>query len=78
VGDAESTVGFEEDIKPLFRQKDRDRMEWAFDLWSYDAVKENAEGIFERLEDGDMPCDGEWPEEQVALFKKWMDDGMSP
>ena len=78
MGDAESTVGFEEDIKPLFRQKDRDRMEWAFDLWSYDAVKENAEGIFERLEDGDMPCDGEWPEEQVALFKKWMDDGMAP
>jgi len=78
VGDAESTVGFEEDIKPLFRQKDRDRMEWAFDLWDHNAVKENAEGIFERLEDGDMPCDGEWPEEQVALFKKWMDEGMAP
>jgi hypothetical protein len=77
MGDAEATVSFEDDIKPLFRQKDRDRMEWAFDLWDYEAVKENAEGIHERLEAGDMPCDGEWPEEQVALFKKWMDEGMS-
>jgi len=78
MGDAETSVSFEDDIKPLFRQKDRDRMEWAFDLWDYEAVKENAEGIHERLEGGDMPCDGEWPEEQVALFKKWMDEGMSP
>jgi hypothetical protein len=78
VGDAETTVSFEDDIKSLFREKDRDRMEWAFDLWDYEAVKENAEGIFERLEDGDMPCDGEWPEEHVALFKRWMDGGMAP
>ena len=25
-----------------------------------------------------MPCDGAWPEEQIGLFKKWMDDGTAP
>jgi hypothetical protein len=76
VGDAEQTLSFEEDIKPLFRQKDRERMEWAFDLWDYEAVKENSDGILERLEAGDMPCDGEWPEEQVTTFRNWIDGGM--
>jgi hypothetical protein len=78
VGDAERTVGFEEDIKPLFRQTDRERMEWAFDLWDYESVKENSDPILERLEEGDMPCDGEWPEEQIALFRSWIDGGTAP
>jgi hypothetical protein len=78
VGDAEQVVGFEEDIKPLFRQKDRERMEWAFDLWDFESVKENSDAILERLEGGDMPCDGEWPDEQVTLFRTWVDGGMAP
>ena len=32
--DAGSTVSFATDIKPLFRQKDRNSMESHFDLWS--------------------------------------------
>jgi len=71
-------IGFEDDIKPLFREKDRSQMEWAFDLWSYDDVKENADAILERLQDGDMPCDGEWPEDQIALFKRWAEGGTAP
>jgi hypothetical protein len=78
MGDEQKQVGFDEDIKPLFREMDRARMEWAFDLWSYDDVKENSEGILERLEAGDMPCDEEWPEEQIELFRNWMDKGMAP
>ncbi len=74
----EPTVSFEDDIQPLFRESDRERMEWAFDLWEYSDVKENAQAILERLEDGDMPCDGEWPEEQVQLFRRWIDGGMAP
>jgi hypothetical protein len=72
---SDGAVSFEGDIRPLFRDKDRERMEFAFDLWSYDDVKDNADAILERLEEGDMPCDGAWPEEQVALFKRWVEAG---
>ena len=78
MGDSETAPGFEDDIKPLFREKDRERMEWAFDLWSYEDVKENAEAILERLQDGDMPCDGEWPEQQIELFRAWSQGGTAP
>ena len=62
---------FETDIKPLFRQADRDAMKWAFDLWSEDDVRANADAIAERLDDGSMPCDGVWPAEQIEQFRKW-------
>jgi hypothetical protein len=77
VGDTE-TLGFESDIKPLFRESDQKRMEFAFDLWSYEDVKDNADAILERLEEGDMPCDGAWPDEQVARFRSWVQGGMGP
>lgn len=67
---------FEKDIKPLFREFDREQMEYSFDLWKYDDVKENADAIVERLEEGDMPCDEPWPQEQIDLFKGWVDEGM--
>jgi hypothetical protein len=78
MGDQEVTVGFDEDIKPMFREEDRQRMDWAFDLWDYEAVKENSDTILERLEAGDMPCDGAWPDEDVAKFRTWIDAGMAP
>ena len=62
---ADERVSFEQDIKPLFRPTDRESMAWAFDLASYDEVKANAAAILERLGDGSMPCNGEWPREQV-------------
>ena len=65
-------------IRPLFRDKDRQRMEWAFDLWRYEDVKENAEAILQRVEDGDMPCDGGWPEEQIGRLRSWVRGGMAP
>jgi hypothetical protein len=68
VSAADEGVSFEEDIKPLFRPMDHESMAWAFDLASYDEVKENAEAILERLRDGSMPCDGEWSEGQVERF----------
>jgi hypothetical protein len=66
---------YETDIKPLFRERDRESMEWAFDLWSYNDVSQNADAILARLQNGTMPCDGAWPEAQVALFQSWVDDG---
>ena len=68
-------ISFERDIKPLFREGDRQSMKAAFDLWSYDDVARNSDAIVERLREGSMPCDGAWPDEQVALFESWMAAG---
>ncbi len=67
---------FERDIRPLFRDEDVEAMEFAFDLRSYDDVRDNAEDIHERLADGSMPCDDEWPQEQIDRFRAWIDAGM--
>jgi truncated hemoglobin YjbI len=72
---ADEMVSFEQHIRPLFRERDRQSMRFAFDLWSHDDVVEHAGGILERLEAGTMPCDGAWPAEQVEAFKRWMDSG---
>lgn len=71
-------VTFETDIRPLFRDDDRDAMSWAFDLGSFEDVREYAEAVYERLEDGSMPCDEPWPEERVQLFRDWIDAGTPP
>ena len=71
----DGTIRFDRDIRPLFRDKDRQRMEWAFDLWRYEDVKGYADQILERHEDGDMPCDFEWPAEQIEKFRSWMQGG---
>jgi hypothetical protein len=71
-------VGFAAHIKPLFRQRDRRSMSFAFDLWSYDAVRTRAADILRRLTDGSMPCDGAWPADRVKVFQRWIDSGMEP
>jgi hypothetical protein len=71
----ERTPSFGADIRPLFRQEDIDSMSFAFDLASYDDVCENADEIYERVADGTMPCDGQWPDEQVKLLRAWIDAG---
>ena len=71
-----STPSYARDIRPLFRESDRDSMEFAFDLWNYNDVSAHAEDILGRLTEGSMPCDGEWPEEQIAQFRRWIDAGM--
>lgn len=53
-------------------------MTFAFDLSSYEDVRANAEQIYERLAEGSMPCDGRWPEQQVELFRSWVDGGSPP
>jgi hypothetical protein len=72
-GDA---ISFEKHIRPLFREGDRESMEFAFDLWSRDEVAGNSEAILERLRDGTMPCDGAWPDERIHVFEAWVDAGM--
>ncbi|HEY4048114.1 MAG TPA: CDGSH iron-sulfur domain-containing protein [Acidobacteriaceae bacterium] len=69
-------VNFMVHIKPLFRKRDRESMRFAFDLWAHGDVSKYATEILKRLDNGTMPCDGAWSEEKVALFRRWMDDGM--
>jgi hypothetical protein len=72
---SDESISFEQDIRPLFREHDRDSMKRAFDLWSHDDVARHGDAILARLRDGTMPCDGAWPDEQVALVQRWVDAG---
>ena len=66
---------FAADVKPLFRDSDVEAMRDWFDLGNHAEVKENADLILERLEDGTMPCDTGWPDEHIAVFRAWRDGG---
>ena len=70
-------VRYELHIRPLIRLLDRDNMAWAFDLWDYDQTRANADAILRRAA-ADMPpvaYGGPWPEEWLALFQRWKDEG---
>ena len=69
------TLSFERDIKPMFRQKDRDAMLQAFDLFDYDDIVERADDIVGALRSGQMPCDGAWPAADVDKLQQWIDEG---
>ena len=74
----DETVSFEANIKPLFREHDRQSMEFAFDLWSRDDVQAHAAEILAQLSSGTMPCDGAWPADRVEVFKRWTESGFQP
>jgi hypothetical protein len=73
-------LSFAKDIRPLFRDTPdvASMKEFGLDLSSYADVKAKAQSIHETLVEGTMPCDGAWPQDQIALFKRWMDEGMAP
>ncbi len=73
-------VSFAKDLRPFFRDSpDVDTMkDYGIDLSSYEDVKSKAQGIYDRLADGSMPCDQPWPQDRLALFKRWMDEGLAP
>jgi hypothetical protein len=71
-------LSFAQDIRSLFRESDVEAMRFAFDLASYEDVKANAEGIYERVADGSMPCDEAWPADHIARFRQWVDEGSAP
>jgi truncated hemoglobin YjbI len=74
----DETVSFAAHVKPLFRERDRKSMSFAFDLWSQADVQTHAAGILARLRDGTMPCDGAWPPEQIDVFRRWTETGCQP
>lgn len=78
---------FYEDIKPLFRNFDRENMlivsadwELPMDLWDYESVKKYAagdDGIYAQLKSGLMPTDNfKWSDTKLSWFKTWMDCDM--
>ena len=71
-------VSFAGHIKPLFRERDRQSMSFAFDLWSFQDVSSRAAEILSRLRDGSMPCDGAWPEAKIEVFQRWASTGLRP
>lgn len=75
--DKVQTPSFEQDIKPLFRDRDVAMMEavGGFNLHRYADVKEHAGRILEKLQI-DMPCDGLWSNEDIAKFAAWKNGGM--
>ena len=75
MADSAQHLSFETDVKPMFRERDRSSMDFAFDLWWADDVSENADAILARLQAGTMPCDGAWPQAQVDLFARWVASG---
>lgn len=72
---ANGQLSFARDIRPLFRDKDRGSMLSHFDLFDYADVAEHADAIAGVLQDGQMPCDGAWPADQVQTFQRWIDAG---
>jgi hypothetical protein len=74
-------LSFETDIKSLFRENP-DRVSMlaiaGFDLHHYEDVRDRADAILARLEDGSMPCDGSWSPDRIALFRRWIAEGNRP
>jgi len=71
-------LSFARDIRSLFRDRDIKSMQFAFDLASYEDVRTNGEAIYAAIAAGQMPCDAEWPEEDVQRFRSWLDTGALP
>jgi hypothetical protein len=73
--DPGAMLSFATDIKPLFRDKDRDSMLHAFDLFDHTDVANYADAIVGALRSGRMPCDGAWPAPRVETLQRWIDQG---
>ncbi len=79
------TVGFESDILPLFTSMDIEHMHnlgVSLEDYSYMSEPAIASGVYEQVSTGAMPPShsGEprWSQDQVELFKAWIDGGYQP
>ena len=79
-------TSFQDDILPLFTERDIRAMSKAFNLSNCDDVKAHAVAIYDRIRGiggAVMPPpppkgDGPWPQERIDLFGRWMDEGYQP
>jgi hypothetical protein len=75
---AEGVLSFAAHIKDLFRDIDQGSMLFVFDLHRFEDVRDHADEILGRVEEGSMPCDGPWTAQRVDLFRRWIDEGRLP
>jgi len=72
-------LGYEKDIKPMFRITDVDAMKpRGLNLGLYLDVRASADTILSRLQDGSMPCDRPWEQAAIDKFRQWIADGKLP
>ena len=72
-------LSYAKDIRPMFRSTDVNAMKpRGLDLWSYADVRASADNILSRLQEGSMPCDGQWQQTAIDTFKQWITDGKLP
>ena len=73
-------VSYQLHIKPLFTTDQQACMIGTFDLKKYEDVKVCSAKIARRLGDKPMPADNTrpWPDEWIALFQRWIDEGCAP
>jgi mono/diheme cytochrome c family protein len=71
-------VTYKADIEPLFVKKCVSCHPSVSppDLKTYDAVKKTATANYDTMVDGSMPPGKPMPQEEIQLFKAWMDGGM--
>jgi hypothetical protein len=82
-----TAVSFQSDILPLFTNDDVDHMnQQGVNLNQYTYMKQpaNAQAVYDQVSSGSMPIDDNgnpvrtWSQDQVQLFKSWMDGGYQP
>jgi hypothetical protein len=78
-------VSFKTEILPLFTSMDIEHMSRAgvsLDDYAYMSQPANASSVYETVSTGAMPprdsCEQPWSQDQVQLFKAWMDGGYQP
>jgi hypothetical protein len=74
-------TSFADDIRPLFIQEDIEHMlgvDRTLNLGDYDAVKARANDIYRQVSFRNMPPGRPWAQDQVDMFKKWMDENYPP
>ena len=69
------TATFNDNIRTLFREKDRNLMPRHFELWNHEDGRANSDKILGCRQAGTMRCDRALPRERVALFRRWVEDG---
>jgi hypothetical protein len=82
-----TAVSFQSDIVPLFTNDDVDHMSQQgvnLDQYTYMKQPANAQAVYDQVSSGSMPIDDNgspvrtWSQDQVQLFKSWMDGGYQP
>ena len=73
-----SILSYKTDIRPLFREFDLETLNRFdhIDLNSLDSVRANIKILQARLQAGKLPYDACWSSKQMALFSRWVNQGM--